>query len=140
MAPPRQSPARKALSLASSDPEPEIQAVSIRGNFSGREGFAHTRMEKKALAAAPSLAVKEREEFEHEMQRHDPEVILTGDRVWSRKSGASGRGCRGGGLGRYHGGVRWVLRVVQFAQDAVHMRYCRLYSYDGKCTVVHLCI
>ncbi|XP_043245484.1 myoferlin-like isoform X4 [Amphibalanus amphitrite] len=74
-APPRRgSPLRKGRALTSTEPEPPVEAVSIRGNFSGREGFAHKKVEKRLLAAEPSLAAQERTEFAQKLERHDPEA------------------------------------------------------------------
>ncbi|XP_037084395.1 myoferlin-like isoform X2 [Pollicipes pollicipes] len=51
-----------------------MTAVSIHGNFSGREGFEHAQVLKKAAVREPSLAVQERTEFVHALEQHDPEA------------------------------------------------------------------
>ena len=102
-APPRRSPTRRARTLtartgaATAEPEePLVEAVSIRGNFSGREGFAHSTIERRLLAAAPSLATQERSEFAHQLDRYDPEVILRGcTQLAQEPPGARCRGARG---------------------------------------------
>ena len=97
-APPRRSGRRGQEPEPEPGTEPELVAVSIRGNFSGRGGFAHSRLEKRKLAAQPSLAVQERKEFTHQLERHDPEVILQ-----ERVSIGAGepRAGRGGGTSRF---------------------------------------
>ena len=97
-APPRRPGRRGQEPEPEPEPEPELVAVSIRGNFSGRDGFAHSRLEKRKLAVQPSLAAQERKAFTHRLERHDPEVILQ-----ERVSIGAGepRAGRGGGNSRF---------------------------------------